>query len=120
VRSSDLPGGDPSQDGPASISRRQAMKKVAVTGAVAVWAIPTVQAIGISAAHAEDPSTQVKGTKHTRKPRTEVLGTQQQSGLPKTGSPVPVEGVAVAGAAAIVAGAAAVAASKRKGSTEES
>jgi LPXTG-motif cell wall-anchored protein len=102
---------------PIDVSRRQALKRGAIAGAAIAWAVPTVQAISVSAAHADSPSVAVKGHQQHRQPGgqpdVQVLGTQAQSGsLPKTGSSVPVVPVAAVGTAAVAAGAAALAASR--------
>ncbi len=101
-----------------SLSRRDALKRGLVVGGAMVWAVPTVQALGMSAAHADAPSgktvkpkpkpkpepkSQVREHPRAQPPVTEVQGSVQT--LPKTGSSVPVGGITAAAAGAIGLGA---------------
>jgi hypothetical protein len=104
------------------VTRRQALKKGALTGAAIVWTVPVVQSIGMSAAHADEPSTDVLPTKTgtTEAPPsgpapggTEVLGTQQGA-LAHTGADVPVARVAATAAASVAVGGALIAASRKQ------
>ena len=116
------------------VTRRQAMKKGALAGAAIVWTVPVVQSIGMTAAHADEPSTDVlptkRGTEETTPsgggvPPSEVLGTKQGAGpgaLAHTGADVPVARVAATAAASVAVGGALIAASKKRQqpSTDES
>lgn len=102
------------QNEATALSRRDALKRGLVVGGAMVWAVPTVQALGMSAAHADEPSGKTVKPKPKPKPQpheapqakppaTEVQGSAQT--LPKTGSDIPVAGITAAAAGAIGIGA---------------
>lgn len=106
------------------VSRRDAIKRGLVVGGAVAWTVPTIQALGMSAAHADEPSTTtVKPPREA--PRGHVppaaVTPGQSAGpatepdtLAKTGSDIPVAGIAATAAGAIGAGAVILKATRRR------
>jgi hypothetical protein len=123
-------------DEPNGVSRRDVLRRGAIVGAAAVWTVPLVQVVSMTAAHADSPSapvtrttTGVEAASDTRPNSVNATGTQPASGgtpsggtasgsLPFTGNDVPVIGT-IAGVAALAVGAGLVAATRKHGDDAE-
>jgi hypothetical protein len=99
------------------VSRRQALKRGAFVGGALVWTVPVVQAVSMTAAHAESASAppprarQISGGGSSGGGSTVPPGTPGQ--LSFTGTAVPVTGAAVLGAGLVAAGVTATVAASR-------
>ena len=85
-----------------AVTRRQALKRGAVVGGALVWTVPAIQAVSLTAAHADSPSA--PPTHRSRPPAASAGGTGSPvvGSLPNTGTSLPV-GPAVAIAAGMIA-----------------
>lgn len=103
--------------GSAGLSRRDMLRRGAVVGAAAVWTVPLVQVVSMTAAHAESPSAGTTNTPPgttTSTPGTTTGTPGSTSSLASTGPEVPVAGGLAAGAAIVAVGAGLVAAARKR------
>lgn len=100
-----------------SISRRAALKRGAVIGGTLVWTVPVVQAVSMTAAHAESASAPPRSSGGS--PGQPGAGGGQPPGdLAYTGSSVPVLGSAVVGAGLVATGVAATVVAAKVGAAK--
>ena len=103
--------------GGSPVSRRDALKRGAVIGGTLVWTVPVVQAVSMTAAHAESASAPPRAQGGS--PGQPGAGAGSVAGeLPHTGSSVPVLGSAVVGAGLVATGVAATVVAAKVGAAK--
>jgi hypothetical protein len=101
------------------VSRRQALKRGALAGGALVWTVPVVQAVSMTAAHAESASAPPAPHRASGGSSTVTGGSSAAGGsadqLSFTGTALPVAGAAVVGGGLLAAGIATTVAASRSG-----
>lgn len=103
------------------MSRRDLLKKGAVVGVTAAWAVPVVQAVSMTPAHADSPSAAGTGGTNTNRGVGGETATRTvpNESLATTGQTIPTGAVVATGVAAVVAGAGAVVAAHMMGKDDQ-